>query len=260
MSQKPSLKNARILISNDDGIFAPGIQVLEEVACTLSDDVWVVAPETQQSAKSHALTTRNPVRLRKLEDKRFAVDGTPTDSVLVALKNVMLDSPPDLLLSGINFGANLADDVTYSGTVAAAMEATLLGVPSIAFSQCFDDRDQIPWETARQQSRPLIEKLWDVGWASDVLMNVNFPPIEPEAVTGVAAAPTARGEGIQHVDESQDPYGRPYFWLGHGPRHKGEVAAGSDVDVIGQGKVSVTPIMLDLTHHKSLDDLAQALS
>src|SRR5580700_4119051 len=141
------LGKCRILVSNDDGIDAPGIKVLEKIAHSLSDDVWVVAPELEQSGASHSLTTRRPLRLIERDERRFAVDGTPTDCILLAVKRVLRDRLPDLVLSGVNAGSNVGEDLTYSGTVAAAMEATLLGIPAIALSQDFRDGEEPPWQT-----------------------------------------------------------------------------------------------------------------
>src|SRR5437879_8802108 len=151
MAEPINRDKCRILISNDDGIRSPGIKVLEKIARDLSDDVWVVAPEQEQSGASHSLTTRRPLRMREVARRRYAVDGTPTDSVLIAVKRLLRDRPPDLVLSGINAGSNVGEDMTYSGTVAAAMEATLLGIPAIALSQDYRGRD-IPWQTG--QTRP----------------------------------------------------------------------------------------------------------
>src|SRR5712691_11037312 len=141
------LAKCRILISNDDGIASPGIKVLEKIARDLSDDVWVVAPEQEQSGASHSLTTRRPLRMREVARRRYAVDGTPTDCVLIAVKRLLRDRPPDLVLSGINAGSNVGEDMTYSGTVAAAMEATLLGIPAMALSQDYRGHE-ITWETS----------------------------------------------------------------------------------------------------------------
>src|SRR6266496_5815813 len=137
----------RILISNDDGIESPGIKVLEKIAGELSDDVWVVAPELEQSGASHSLTTRRPLRINEVARQRYAVDGTPTDCVLLAVKRLLRDRPPDLVLSGINAGSNVGEDLTYSGTVAAAMEATLLGIPAMALSQDYRGGHDVSWQT-----------------------------------------------------------------------------------------------------------------
>src|SRR3954467_2287997 len=167
----------RILISNDDGIDAPGIQLLEKVARELSNDVWVVAPEMEQSGASHSLTTRRPLRLNEVGERRFAVDGTPTDCVLLALKKLLRDRPPDLVLSGINGGSNVGEDLTYSGTVAAAIEATLLGIPAIALSQDFREGHPIPWDTGEAFAPDMIRRLLKTPWPASTLFNINFPAV-----------------------------------------------------------------------------------
>src|SRR5919206_2476347 len=148
MAEPINRDKCRILISNDDGIRSPGIQVLEKIAREFSSDVWVVAPEMEQSGASHSLTTRRPLRLNEVGERRYAVDGTPTDCVLLAVKKLLRDRLPDLVLSGINGGSNVGEDLTYSGTVAAAMEATLLGIPAMALSQDFRDGEPVPWNTS----------------------------------------------------------------------------------------------------------------
>src|SRR3984885_1041043 len=175
----------RILVTNDDGIHAPGLAVAEEIARALSDDVWVVAPETEQSGASHSLTLALPLRLRQIDSRHFAVSGTPTDCVMMAIAELMADAQPTLVLSGVNRGANLADDVTYSGTIAGAMEGTALGVPSIALSQAFTGGRDVDWSSAKMHGPRVIEKLISIGWPADVLMNVNFPDGSADAVRGV---------------------------------------------------------------------------
>src|SRR5271155_2385146 len=161
----------RILITNDDGIHAPGLKAAETIARALTDDVWIVAPESEQSGASHSLTISAPLRMRQGEEKRFAVSGTPTDCVLMAMAELFKDARPDLVLSGVNRGANIADDVTYSGTIAGAMEGCVLGIPSIALSQAygFEDRTEVPWECGEKQGPALIERLVKAGWPDGVL-------------------------------------------------------------------------------------------
>src|SRR3954469_20955398 len=166
----------RILISNDDGIESPGIKILEQIARELSDDVWVVAPDQEQSGASHSLTTRRPLRLNQVAERRYSVDGTPTDCVLLAVKKLLRDRPPDLVLSGINGGSNVGEDLTYSGTVAAAIEATLLGIPAMALSQDYTDGGPVPWETSEAFAPEVIRKLLHMQWPEHTLFNVNFPP------------------------------------------------------------------------------------
>src|SRR5215469_3257522 len=193
------LATARILVSNDDGIHSPGIRLLARVARSLSPDVWVVAPEQEQSGASHSLTLSRPLRVRQLGRHRFAVDGTPTDCVLLAVRRILRDKPPTLVFSGINAGANLGDDLTYSGTVAAAMEATLLGVRAIAFSQHYSDRGAVRWATAAAHAGKLVQQLTAQPWARNTLINVNFPDVPPDKVAGIEATRQGRrkiGEGV----------------------------------------------------------------
>lgn len=251
------LAQARVLISNDDGIHAPGIKVLEGIAKSLAREVWVVAPETEQSAASHSLTRRRPLRIRELGERRFAVDGSPTDSVLLGIRQIMAETPPDIVLSGINRGGNLCDDVTYSGTIAAAMEATLLGVPAIAFSLVTEDAPKALWETAERWAPVVLRQLCRVGWPPEVVLNVNFPNLPPDAVTGIEAAAQGTGKTGQGLTVSADPQGDPIYWLGTempGDR----LREGHDVDAIARGAVSVTPVSLDLTDRPTLAALAEA--
>src|SRR2546421_1822140 len=182
MAERIDHNKCRILISNDDGIASPGIKVLEKVARELSNDVWVVAPEQEQSGASHSLTTRRPLRLRPVGEQRYAVDGTPTDCVLLAVKRLLRDRPPDLVLSGINAGGNVGEDLTYSGTVAAAMEATLLDIPAIALSQHYLDGEPIPWPTAERFAPEVIRRLTELPWPEHTLININFPFAGPQEV------------------------------------------------------------------------------
>ena len=256
------LSSARILISNDDGIEAPGLKLLTKVARTLSGDVWVVAPEQEQSGASHSLTLYRPLRVRKLGPRRFAVDGTPTDCVLLAVNVLLKDKRPGLLLSGINAGGNLGEDVTYSGTVAAAMEATLLGVPAIALSQHVADDHKLDWATAAHYAPEVIRRLTALPWPGQTLINVNFPDQPPDRVTGIAATAQGRRKIGDNLSERVDPRGRAYYWIG--PMHEEEAGAtamtgpGTDLGAVAAGKVSLTPIYLDLTHIPALAVLKQA--
>ena len=178
----------RILLTNDDGIHAPGFGLLEQIAAKLSDDVWAVAPAEEQSGAGHSLTLTRPIRLRRHDDRKFSVSGTPTDAVMMALAHVMKDSPPDLLLSGINRGANLAEDVTYSGTVSAAMEGALAGVRSIALSQAYSREgmgDTVPFAAAEAWTERVLAPLLEFETEPGSLINVNFPALQPEAVKGI---------------------------------------------------------------------------
>ena len=248
----------RILLTNDDGIHAPGLEVLERIARTLSDDIWICAPAEEQSGAGHSLTLTRPVRLRQHDERRFSVTGTPTDAVTMALKR-LLPEPPDLVLSGVNRGANLGDDVTYSGTVAAALEGALAGVRSIALSQVYAKEgmaDAVPFDAAEHWGERVLRPLIDLHFAPRTLININFPPITAEAVAGVRVVRQgfhdyARGSVVQGTD----PRGYQYYWFGlHGFEHTPGHA--TDLEAIADGFISVTPLQLDLTHEASLATLA----
>src|SRR5262249_39941258 len=176
----------RILLTNDDGIDSPGLHALREIASQLSDDVWAVAPETNQSGASHSLSMREPLRLRQIDERAFAVRGTPTDSVIMGVRHILKDKLPDLVLSGVNRGANMAEDVTYSGTIAGAFEGTILGIRSVALSQAFgfSAGKSIKWQTALAHAPELLRKLLALEWKPSCVMNINFPDREPDDVEG----------------------------------------------------------------------------
>ncbi len=250
----------RILLTNDDGIHAPGLRVLEDIARTLSDDIWVIAPSEEQSGAGHSLTLSRPVRVRRhkeMGERHFSVSGTPTDAVMLGMGKVM-DVKPNLILSGVNRGANLGDDITYSGTVSAAMEGTLAGVRSIALSQVYareGQGDNIPFAAAMAWGEKVLKPLMTMPFADRTLINVNFPAIDPEAVKGIKIARQgfhdyARGS----IVEGTDPRGYPYYWFGlHGVEHT--AAHETDLEAIADGYIAVTPLMLDLTHDASIGAL-----
>jgi 5'-nucleotidase len=247
----------RILISNDDGINAPGLACLETMAAEISDDVWVVAPETEQSGKGHAVSLRTPVRLRQISERRFAVDGTPGDCVMMGLRHV-IEGPVDLVLSGVNRGSNVADDVTYSGTVAAAMEATLLGVPAIAMSQDYRER-LVHWDTPRSHGPDLIRQLVADGWPRGVLININFPAVEPGDVAGISHCRLGQHDfTTQKPVQRTDPFGHDYFWMAGWAWGTEPAPAGTDLRALQENRIAVTPISLDMTHESTLQDFAKA--
>ena len=249
----------RILVTNDDGINADGLQVLESVAAQLSKDVWTVAPEQEQSGAGHSLTLHLPVRLREVGKKRYAVSGTPTDCVLLALKEVMPKTKqPGLILSGINRGSNAADDVTYSGTIAAAMEGTILNVPSIALSQLCHDRNEIDWKTAKHYAPDLIRRIVKAGWPATTLININFPELTPGKVKGIRVCPQGKRKVGISIAGRQDPKGRPYYWLG-GERDNTADKPGVDVDLLYKGYITITPISMEMTDYKTMEKLAVEL-
>ena len=251
----------RILLTNDDGYHAPGLAVLEEIAAELSDDVWVVAPAEEQSGAGHSLTLTTPVRLRKHGERRFAVVGTPTDSVMMALGYVMKELKPDLVLSGVNRGGNLAEDVTYSGTVSAAMEGTLYGVRSIALSQVMMDLTATEaFATARAWGAKVLRPLIEMEWQKGVLLNVNFPPVHADKVTGVRVAEQGfRDLGQTAIEKRTDTRGFDYFWFGLG-RESPQPGHETDLKAMREGAISVTPLHLDLTHYPTIDKLRTALA
>jgi 5'-nucleotidase len=248
----------RILCTNDDGIHAEGLASLERIARALSDDVWVVAPEIEQSGSSRALTLSNPLRVRKLDDRRFAVSGTPTDCVELAVQDLLGEVKPDLVLSGVNRGQNLAEDVTLSGTVAGAIEGMALGIPSIALSQAmtyFHDEVVAHWETAEHFGPGIVQRLLEIGWPRDVTININFPDVEPQAVTEVEVTRQGfRDFQHMHAERRTDLRGRDYYWMGF----RGKLSnppAGTDLRAIYDGKISVTPLHIDLTHMETVHAL-----
>ncbi len=252
----------RILVTNDDGIHAVGLKVLERVARQLSDDVWVVAPESDQSGVSHSLSLAEPLRLREISERHFAVKGTPTDCVIMGIKHVLKDKAPDLVLSGINRGHNIADDVTYSGTIAAAIEGTTLGVRSIALSQAYAhfERHPVRWETAEALAPDLIRRLMVTDLPQGTFLNVNFPDVAVDDVRGVRV--TCQGKRDQQfldVEEREDGRGLPYFWMTF-KRFQSQMQASWDMTALHEGYISVTPLQLDLTDTKMLDALAAQLS
>ncbi|MBN2751786.1 MAG: 5'/3'-nucleotidase SurE [Rhodospirillaceae bacterium] len=254
----PALKGARVLITNDDGIHAPGLKVLESVALALGLEAWVVAPETEQSGAGHSLTLHSPLRWRQAGERRFAVEGTPTDCVLLAINKFMVDAKPDLLLSGVNRGANMGDDVTYSGTIAAAMEGTLLGVPSIALSQVLTPQAPVKWRTAEVHAPEVIRRLCARSWPTDVLLSLNFPDVPAASVVGATLATQGHHKVGDHLVERIDPRGRPYIWIGF-LHAKTQLKEGTDMERSGAGWVTATPLTVNLTHRETLDHLSGVL-
>jgi 5'-nucleotidase len=247
----------RILITNDDGIHAPGLKACEKIARALSDDVWIVAPETDQSGVSHSLSLNDPLRLREVGEQRYAVRGTPTDCVIMGIRHIMKEKP-DLVLSGVNRGRNAAEDVTYSGTVAGAMEGTTLGVPSFALSQAFSaaTRDAPLWETSVKHGPDLIRRVLKLGIPADVLVNINFPDCPPDDVAGMAiCAQGKRDQELLRIDSRIDGRGNPYFWVAFERQISG-TRPGTDMRALAEKKIAVTPLRLDLTDEPFMTLLA----
>lgn len=240
----------RILLTNDDGIHAQGLKILESIARELSDDVVVVAPESDQSGVAHSLSLSDPLRLREISPRHYALKGTPTDCVIMGVRMLMAGQKPDLVLSGVNRGQNVAEDVTYSGTIAGAMEGAILGVPAIALSQAYSGamgRTAITWETTEAHAAPLIRKILAAGIPKGGLVNVNFPFCSANEVKGVAFTRQGqRNAELMRVEERRDGRGIPYYWLMF---QRGEIQFedGTDLAALAAQKISVTPLRLDLT-------------
>jgi 5'-nucleotidase len=237
----------KILVTNDDGIHAPGLVALEKIARAISEDVWVVAPDEERSGAGHAITISNPIRYRKIDDRHFEVSGTPTDCVVMAVRKIM-PAMPDLVLSGVNRGSNIADDVTYSGTIAAAMEGTQLGIKSIAMSQItgmYGNGES--FAVAEKFGVDIVRKLVAMNFGPGAFMNVNFPDCRVDEVAGIDI--TMQGKRDQNfllVDERKDARGNPYFWIGFA-RERGNPPAGTDIAAVFNKRISITPLHMNLT-------------
>ena len=270
----------RILLTNDDGIHSPGLEVLEHIARGVAaagaqgewrpasgeTEIVVVAPELDQSGVAHSLSVNDPLRLRHITDTRYALKGTPTDCVIMGLKHILADKPVDLVLSGVNCGQNLAEDVTYSGTIAGAIEGTILGVPAIALSQAYGKhaygggREAIRWDCARTHGASVVGRVLRAGFGRDIVVNVNFPPCPAAEVAGVSATVQGRRDAqIVRVDPRLDGRGNPYFWIAFG-RNNHAVAPGTDLEAMALKRISVTPLKLDLTDEPTVTRYAQAFA
>ena len=234
------------LVTNDDGIFSEGIKLLAEALTSLGD-VTVVAPDREQSASGHSLTLHRPLRIREVRENWFTVDGTPTDCVNLALQGLLQDSPPDLVVSGINFGVNLGNDVTYSGTVSATFEASLNQFPAIAFSQQVDK--DFSFAVAAELAREIVAVLITRELPRDLLLNVNIPAESPQGIRWTRLGSRRYAETVV---EKRDPKGRKYYWISGTPEWEHE--KGTDQAAVSDGFVSVTPLHLDLTDYRGLDE------
>jgi 5'-nucleotidase len=258
MLDKPlDLAKARVLISNDDGINAPGLKILERIMRGVAAEVWTVAPDTEQSGASHSLTLQHPLRYRRVSKRRYSVNGTPTDSVLLAVYKILKDNPPDLILSGINPGGNLGEDVTYSGTIAAAMEAALLGFPGIALSLVTNGLPAPRWATVEHWAPQVIGRIMSTPWPANVLINVNFPDVPAASVTGIEVVRQGRRKIGGDLVENVDPRGKSYFWIG-AQREEDRFLPGTDLEAVNRGAITLTPLSLDLTHAATMKTLKAA--
>ena len=265
-----NLNEARILITNDDGISAEGIKILRAIANEFSNDVWVVAPEHEKSGASHALSFQNELTLKKYEEKTFSVNGTPSDCVAIGISNVLKDKRPDLILSGINSGCNVGEDVTYSGTIAAAMEGLIRRIPSIAISQNYEagKKKQIVRDASKKFLKNILLKLTILGWPNNVFMNVNFPHCTADLVKSIQITTQGNRETddliINEVQKSKFRFGlrrrlEENVNLSIPPLNETVEGYMSDVEALADHHISITPLHLDLTHHKSLSDLKKGL-
>jgi 5'-nucleotidase len=243
----------RILVTNDDGINAPGLDVCAEIARALSDDVWIVAPEFDQSGVSHSLSLNDPLRMRAVDERRFAIKGTPTDCVIMGVRHILAGSAPDLILSGVNRGQNAAEDVTYSGTIAGALEGAILGVPSFALSQGYSagNRQNPHWDTAAAHGPAIIRRELAEGMPRDVLININFPDCVPGDVKGIEV--TSQGKRDQEwlrIDPRHDGRGNPYYWIAFARGPRPPSPDGTDLQALRENRISVTPLRIDLTDER----------
>lgn len=239
----------RALLTNDDGIDAPGMAALIEAVTPLAVEVWVVAPDHDQSGVSRAISLHGPLRLTERGPRRFSVSGTPSDCVVIGVNHVLKDNPPDIVFSGINRGANIGEEVGYSGTVSAALMARLCGVPAYAISQAWRDRKNVRWQTAVQGLEAIIRRF---GTAPASVLNVNFPDAEPAEITGVSVTRQAPpGSMAMGVESREDTRGFPYHWLSI-RRHPGQGADDTDIGALRRREISVTPIGFDMTDHAML--------
>ncbi len=245
----------RVLLVNDDGIDGHGLVMLEEIVRRFTDDVWVVAPDEERSGAGHSFSTTQPVRVKQRDERHFAVKGTPTDCALLAIYELIEGRKPDILISGINRGPNLAEDITYSGTASAAMEGALLGIPAIALSQCFRPPNPVPWDAAERFGGAVIEKLLGFDWRPGMFVNVNFPECSADQVQGIRI--TRQGQrppGAFIPERRVDVRHFPYYWVrialpdgGHAP--------GNDIQAMLDKEISITPMQLDMTCHAAMADM-----
>ena len=257
MTKKGDISDARILITNDDGIDAEGIRVLEQIALSVCKNVMVVAPVVQQSGTGHSFTLHRPMRVDKRDDTHYAVDGTPTDCVLYACRCLMKNKQPDLVLSGINLGMNAGSDILYSGTVGAAIEGALLGIRSVAFSMCGVDFS-VPssWQTPLAVGADVLKKLYAAEWSEKTVMNVNFPDIKPEKLRGIAVVSLGNSKIGNKLYPEKNYAGRDFFWISPEREFHDKKNASTDIGALFRGDtVTVTPVALPSTDETALATL-----
>jgi 5'-nucleotidase len=249
----------RILITNDDGIDAPGLRVLEGIAAEFGREIWIVAPEHDQSGVSHAISLHHPLRMTERGPRRYAVAGTPGDCAVLAACRLMADALPQLLLCGVNRGANLGVETVFSGTVGGAMTGVMLGIPSIALSQAWTDRDAVRWDTAAALGPGVVRRLLTAGWSAGVCLSVNFPDLPPGEAGPLTSARQSFGLIDVETLPRTDPRGLTYYWVKF-RRGRPEPAPESDIEALAAGKVVVTPLRCDRTDDEAFDLLRSALA
>jgi 5'-nucleotidase len=256
----------RILVTNDDGILAPGLKVAENIAQQLAGDkgeVITIAPITEQSGVGHSISYLRPNMLEKIDNKRYTLEGSPSDCVLAGLYYIMKDNPPDLIISGVNKGHNIAEDIVYSGTVGAAMEGSLQRIKSLSLSQCYSKKSlemSQPFEASVEFGKKVCSKLWNEAmWTSNnyqVFYNINFPPIPAKEVQGMEFCNQGKrsSNSTFTMDKIQSPNGKVFLWANHKASNTSE-DLGSDIEVINNDKISITPLRANLTANEELDKL-----
>lgn len=246
----------RVLLTNDDGIDAPGLAALEALAGEIAEEVWTVAPMQDQSGTSHALSMHHPLRLNQRGERRYAVTGTPSDCVVMGLREVLADNPPDLVLSGINHGMNTGHEVMYSGTASAAVTATWMGFRAIAMSQAFRHPSPIDFAPARQHGAELVRRMFAADWPSGICLNVNFPAVAVDQVAGMRLTRQGREPIFQVAVEGRvDVRGQHYFWLGFRPSGAAQ-APGTDIAALKDRMVSITPLRFDRSDEAAIERLS----
>jgi 5'-nucleotidase len=250
---------SKVLLTNDDGFDAPGLRILTAVAEELAEELWIVAPNYDQSGTSHSLSLHTPLRVSQKDERRYSVSGTPGDCVVMAVRHLMASGRPDLILSGINRGANLGIETVFSGTVGAAMTGMLLGIPSMALSQAFSDRKAVRWDTARALAPKVIRQFAKGAWSQGSILNINFPDVPSGEVGPIEV--TTQGTGLMEdvdVVSGIDPRSLEYHWL-HLRRSARQDTAGSETFAIGHGRVSVTPLQFERTNQDVLASLQSGM-
>lgn len=235
----------RVLLTNDDGWRGPGLQVLEDIAREIAEEVWIISPDLDQSGVSMSISIHHPLRVHEFEERRFSVSGTPSDCILLGVAE-LLPFKPDLILSGVNRGANISDSVAYSGTIGGALTGTLMGVPSIALSQAFHADCPVHWETARHYGAQLVRQLLVTGWPEDCAMNINFPARAPEQIRGIAICRPQKGSiGGVKIERREDTRGVPYYWLGFQRQTERIIGRETDVGALRDGFIAVSPVRFE---------------